>query len=414
MAGDEWIECRLADACSSVDYGFTASASAAAVGPRFLRITDLVSGSIDWNSVAYVAADKATAEKYRLNDGDIVLARTGASTGASAYIKEPPPAVFASYLVRLKPKAEFDGRFLAYYLKSDAFQSFIHGVLGDKSAQPNASASTMTQAPLRAPRETEIQRAIGQILGTLDDKIEQNRRINETLEAMARALFKSWFVDFDPVRAKAEGRDPGLPQHIAELFPDSFEGSPFGRVPHGWHTGAWGDLVTLEYGKALSGYNGPDGAFPVYGTNGKIGSCSTALCNHAGIVIGRKGAYRGVHFSASPFFAIDTAFYVEPKVPLDLRWAYYELLRYDLNGMDSGSAIPSTSRGEFYTIPVAAPPYSLQQRFSDLLAPLWSREAQNEQLSRTLTELRDTLLPRLISGALRVEEAERIASECPT
>jgi len=132
----EWIECKLADACSSIDYGLTASAAEAAVGPRFLRITDIVSGHIDWNTVPYVAADDETVKKYRLHDGDIVLARTGASTGASSYVKSPPPAVFASYLVRLKVKQEFDARFLAYWLKSEDFWSFIRGVLGDKSAHP--------------------------------------------------------------------------------------------------------------------------------------------------------------------------------------------------------------------------------------------------------------------------------------
>ncbi len=149
----EWIECALADACSSIDYGLTASASEHEVGPRFLRITDIVTGHIDWNAVPHVAADDATAAKYRLHDGDVVLARTGASTGASAYVKNPPPAVFASYLVRLQAKPEFDSRFLAYYLRSNDFWTFIRGVLGDKSAQPNASASTMTKAPLRAPKD---------------------------------------------------------------------------------------------------------------------------------------------------------------------------------------------------------------------------------------------------------------------
>jgi type I restriction enzyme S subunit len=202
MAG-EWVECALADACSSIDYGLTASASDHEAGPRFLRITDIVSGHIDWNAVPHVASDDETTVKYRLHDGDVVLARTGASTGASAYVKNPPPAVFASYLVRLKAKPEFDSRFLAYYLKSEYFWTFIRGVLGDKSAQPNASASTMTKAPLRAPRDKDEQRAIAHILGTLDDKMELNRRMSETLEAMARALFKSWFIDFDPVRRNA-------------------------------------------------------------------------------------------------------------------------------------------------------------------------------------------------------------------
>ena len=187
----------------------------------------IASGQIDWSTVPYVAVDDSTAEKYRLHDDDVVLARTGASTGVSAYVKNPPHAVFASYLVRLRARSGFDGRFLAYYLRSDQFREHICGVLGDKSAQPNASASTMTAAPLRAPRDKAEQRAIAHILGTLDDKIEMNRRMNATLEAMARALFRSWFVDFEPVRAKMEGRDTGLPKDIADLFADRLVESDF-------------------------------------------------------------------------------------------------------------------------------------------------------------------------------------------
>ena len=204
MAG-EWVHCTLADACCAIDYGLTASASNQTAGPKFLRITDIVSGQPNWISVPHVAVNDEFTMKYRLYDGDIVIARTGASTGASAYIKNPPPSVFASYLVRLQVRPDFDSRFISYYLKSREFWDFIRGVLGDKSAQPNASASTMTAAPLGAPKGKAEQRAIAHILGTLDDKIELNRRMNETLEAMARALFKDWFVDFGPTRAKDRG-----------------------------------------------------------------------------------------------------------------------------------------------------------------------------------------------------------------
>ena len=109
----------------------------------------------------------------------------------------------------------------------------MRGVLGDKSAQPNASAKTMTQVKVKIPTIHE-QQAIAHILGSLDDRIELNRRMNSTLESMARAIFKSWFVDFDPVRAKIEGRPTGLPDEVASLFSDSFEDSELGEIPKGW------------------------------------------------------------------------------------------------------------------------------------------------------------------------------------
>ena len=249
----EWIHCALADACNAIDHGLTAPASKRPSGPRFLRITDIASGPIDWNSVPCVEVADDTCEKYRLRDGDIVVARTGASTGANAYIKNPPRAVFASCLVRLRVKPDFDPRFIAYFLKSAGFRRFIHGVPGVESAQPDASASTMAAAPLRAPREKTEQRAVAHVLGALDDKIELNRRMNETLEAMARALFQSWFVDFDPVRARVEGRDTGLPGEIAGLFPDRMVDSRLGRTPEGRPISTLGDHLDATRGLSCKG-----------------------------------------------------------------------------------------------------------------------------------------------------------------
>jgi type I restriction enzyme, S subunit len=312
------------------------------------------------------------------------------------------PMTFNQDVKALRPKGAIKTEFLPYLLLGNKQRLLsLVDLAGHGTGRLNTDE--LKSLDVLVPPEGE-QRAIAHILGTLDDKIELNRRMNETLEAMARALFKSWFVDFDPVRAKAEGRDPGLPQHIADLFPDSLEGSEMGPVPGGWQPRSWGDLVSLEYGKALSGYDREDGAYAVYGTNGRIGTHTEALCPHPGIIVGRKGAYRGVHFCAAPFYVIDTAFYVAPKVPLEVRWVYYELLQMDLNSMDSGSAIPSTSRQDFYGVSVLAPPLPAQECFVKLLQPMWLRQAQNERESSTLAALRDTLLPKLISGELRVKD----------
>lgn len=129
---------------------------------------------------------------------------------------------------------------------------------------------------------------------------------------------------------------------------------------HNWVSTTWGELVELRYGRSLKGYKDSDGEFPVYGTNGPVGWCSKPLCDFPSVIVGRKGAYRGIHYSDKPFFVIDTAFYINPKVDLNLKWAYYALLLVDINGMDSGSAIPSTSREDFYAIPVKVPPRGIQ------------------------------------------------------
>ena len=435
MAG-EWIKCILADACRSIDYGLTASASEYEVGPKFLRITDIVNGHIDWNAVPHVAADEVTAAKYRLYDGDIVLARTGASTGASAYVKNPPPAVFASYLVRLQAKPEFDARFLAYYLRSDTFWTFIRGVLGDKSAQPNASASTMTKAPLRAPKDKNEQRAIAHILGTLDDKIELNRKMSETLEAMARALFKSWFVDFEPVRAKMEGRWqrgqslPGLPAHLYDLFPDRLVDSEPGEIPEGWEVATLADFATLnpevwtqETRPALINY--------VDLSNTKWGRIETATSYEAtsapsraqrvlrpgdtivGIVRPGNGSYALIFehgLTGSTGFAVlrpRTAHYVEFVYLAATEPENIETLAH----LADGAAYPAVRPQVLVATPVVRPPDEVSVWFSQATGPMLARISQSERESRTLAALRDALLPKLISGEIRVMDAERFLME---
>ena len=155
----------------------------------------------------------------------------------------------------------------------------------------------------------------------------------------------------------------------------------------GWCETTWGALATLEYGKSLRGYETSVGHYKVYGTNGQIGWHSEPLCPQAGVVIGRKGVYRGVHYSPEPFCVIDTAFYLKPKTEIDVRWAYYQLLTQDINSMDSGSAIPSTSRDDFYALPVRIPPLPEQRAIAHILGTLDDKIELNRRMNQTLEEM---------------------------
>jgi type I restriction enzyme S subunit len=327
----------------------------------------------------------------------VILGRKGAYRGIE-FSHAPFFVIDTAYYV--VPKSEFDMRWLYYAIKHHKL-----GEIDDGSPIPSTTRSAVYVRDFDVPPLAE-QKAIAAVLGALDDKIELNRRMNATLEAMARALFQSWFVDFDPVRAKLDGRKPiGMDAATAALFPEHFDHKAEGVVPTGWNLKRWGDIATLEYGKSIRDYRESNGKYRVWGTNGPIGFHEEALCNSAGIVIGRKGAYRGVHYSPEPFFVIDTAFYLKPKVPLDLKWAYYELLQFDINSMDSGSAIPSTSRDDFYGIPVIVPPPAIQDAFGKIVGGWFAKVFANDHESRTLATLRDTLLPKLLSGELSLPAA---------
>lgn len=153
-----------------------------------------------------------------------------------------------------------------------------------------------------------------------------------------------------------------------------------------WKTYKWGDLISLEYGKPIPDKNLLDGQYPVYGTNGRIGTSNlTPLCKHPSIIVGRKGAYRGVRYSNKPFSVIDTAFFVEPKTSiLDLKWAYYKLLTVNINKMDSGSAIPSTDRYEIYSLSVELPSLDEQRRIAGILGSLDDKIELNRRINANL------------------------------
>ncbi|MDP1607229.1 MAG: restriction endonuclease subunit S [Rhodocyclaceae bacterium] len=170
----------------------------------------------------------------------VTVGRSGASFGVVSYSAVAYwPLNTALYVIDFHGNNE---RFAYYLLKKFDFSGYNSG-----SAQPSLNRNYIHPVPVDVPPLPE-QRAIAHILGTLDDKIELNRRMNETLEAMARALFKSWFVDFDPVRAKRDGRDPGLPKPLADLFPDSFEDSELGEIPKGWGVQRFADTVDIVGG----------------------------------------------------------------------------------------------------------------------------------------------------------------------
>jgi type I restriction enzyme S subunit len=345
--------------------------------------------------------------RTEFSGGEILMTLVG-DIGQCAVV---PPAMAgwnsarAVAVIRLRDPD--DAIFVRLCLLSKPIQHLMD-VWANTTVQPTLNLKEIRQLPLPWPPKHQRD-AITEIVMALDDKIELNRRMNETLEGMARAIFKSWFVDFDPVRAKLDGRQPpGLNAETAALFPDRFEHVNGEPVPKGWSVQRWGDIATLEYGKSLREYKFASGPYRVFGTNGPIGRHTETLCDTAGIIIGRKGAYRGVHYSPEPFFVIDTAFYLQPKTEFDLKWAFYELLSFDINSMDSGSAIPSTSREDFYAIPVCVPSTELLRAFGRTLDPLYARKFANDRQNATLAVTRDALLPKLLSGEIRVGDAESL------
>ena len=341
-----------------------------------------------------------SAEEANADPDTIVIGRVGSYCGSLYFSKQK--CWVTDNAIRANVLDDNDARFLFYLLQTLDLNHWRAG-----SGQPLLNQTILGAIPTSVPEPNE-QRAIAHILGTLDDKIELNRRMNETLEAMARAIFKSWFVDFDPVRAKAEGRDPGLPKPIADLFPDCFKDSEIGEIPEGWEVKPLGELLELAYGKALKEGDRQPGSVRVFGSNGQVGWHDQRLVFGPGIVVGRKGNPGTVTWSATDFFPIDTTFYVVPKDNYrTLYFLFHALRTHDLPSLSADSAVPGLNRNLAYMSKQVVPCGPILDKFDEQICTMFERIHQNDEMSRALAALRDALLPKLISGELRVRDKER-------
>jgi len=360
----------------------------------------------------------------------VTVGRSGASFGVVSYSPiDYWPLNTALYVI------DFHGnnqRFAYYFLKEFDFRGYNSG-----SAQPSLNRNFIHPVPVAVPPLLE-QRANARILGTLDDKIELNRRMNETLEAMARALFQSWFVDFDPVRAKAEGRDPGLPQPLADLFPARLVDSDLGEIPAGWEVYSLGELVETVKGRSYKseelvesdtalvtlksfarggGYR-PDGLKPFAGTYKreqivKPGELVIACTDvtQAAEVIGRPAVVRGTVAYRTLVASLDILI-VRPRHPSMTRAFLYFLggtaaFVAHTYAHTSGTTVLHLAKEAVPCFRFAIPPPQLVEGFDSIARCFLDRIQAMEEESGTLAALRDALLPKLISGELRVKAAER-------
>ncbi|WP_107562159.1 restriction endonuclease subunit S [Candidatus Methylomirabilis limnetica] len=369
-------------------------------------------------------------------------------------------------------RTRIEETFLYYALLSKRNEIFALGAGGSRT--PILNKSGFESITIEAPPLPE-QRAIAHILGALDDKIELNRRMNETLEAMARALFKSWFVAFDPVRAKAEGQarqdgarsgqprkplnvasdlpwpgaqagvgaegDPGLPQPLANLFPDSFQDSELGEIPMGWRAGRLDDVLAelvsgarpkggaVEEGVPSIGAENviglgrydfskekyvPQEFFERLKLNGAAVRAGDVLLYKDGAQIGRK-TYFDCDFPHAECAINEHVFILRPRRSEEQRFLFFWLdqasMTQEIVSLNSNSAQPGINQPGVRGLPVLLPKDEVVDAFDQLVARLTARLFANCKESRTLAALRDTLLPKLISGALRIDVAERLIKE---
>ena len=431
----EWTQTTLEALSRSVSYGYTESASSDPIGPHFLRITDIQNGVVDWSSVPYCPISGKNHQKYKLKGGDIVVARTGNSTGENYFFAGDHDAVFASYLIRFSIDETLAlPKFVWYTMRSPNWWAFVNQSKTG-SAQAGANAKILGRFPIDLPPLSEQSR-IAHILGSLDDKIELNRRMNATLIGMAQALFKSWFVDFAPVldnalaagnpipdvlAARAEVRRQALAngtadREAAKSFPDAFlETEEFGWIPAGWNIHkmsdvadlTWGDTQVTKKSYTAEGYTaysakGPDGFLSYYDFD-KVGIVLSAIGSNSGQSFLAHGKWSCIKNTIRLWAndSDDTSFYLYHVVSAPSFWP----LR--------GSAQPFISQSDARNCRCLVPEREITREFGSMVADLYRKTWDNESQNVTLCKLRDILLPKLITGELSIADAEQL-SQSPT
>ncbi|MEI6830147.1 MAG: restriction endonuclease subunit S [Synechococcaceae cyanobacterium ELA445] len=366
--------------------------------------------------------------EYLLKAGDIVFGRKGAVERSAQVQPDEDGYFLGSDGIRIRLNVEeCDPKFISYQLQTTAHRSWmIQHAAG--TTMPSLNEGIIRRIPIVLKPLAE-QKAIAAVLGALDDKIELNRRMNAKLEEMARALFQSWFVDFDPVRAKLDGRQPvGLDPGTAALFPEHLEDSPLGHIPKGWevrtieslcdvitsggtparmHMAYWepGTIPWFKTGELLDG--------PLIDAEEKISKegLTKSACKlwpagtilfalYASPTVGRFG----VLTKPSTANQAAAALIAKPIYGVPFLMGLLYEARAELQRVAVGAAQQNINQGVLKSHVVIAPPPALAKAYSVKVAPWFDQRIKLAEQSRTLATLRDTLIPKLLSGELKVKD----------
>jgi len=404
-------------------------------GVVVLRSSNIRNGRLDLSNPSFTDENhyNERSKRARIQAGDLVITRE-APMGEVCLIPGNLRCCLGQRMVMLRPDGnKCHSKYLLYALQSRRVQSQIKSHEGTGSTVSNLRIPVLKELAIPSP-SIETQKAIAHILGTLDDKIELNRKTNETLEAMAKALFKSWFVDFDPVRAKTEGRPTGLPAEISDLFPDSFEDSELGEIPRGWQCSPLADQ-SIYISRGISPAYCEEGGVLVLnqkcirdsrvsfekarrhdpkrkqiigrkvrrfdalvnstgvGTLGRV--AMMPICPEVVVVDSHVTVVRGSDDKES-FFISSTLLNRQTEI---------EALGEGITGQTE------LSRVALGSVPVTFPSSQLIFAYFDSAYTIQDKIEKNDQASVALASTRDTLLPKLISGEIRIPDAEKMLEE---
>ena len=429
-----WRYAAVADCCAknSVTYGVVQPGAALATGKPIVRVNNFRDTRIDVSDVMYIAPEiEAKYDRTRLKGGEVLLTVVG-SVGQVAVVS-PRLSGFnvARAVAVLHPLPHVQAEWIALCLRSPLSQHLL-GSRANTTVQTTINLKDLRALPVPLPPDGERQ-LIASFVGPLDDRITLLRETNATLEAIAQALFKSWFVDFDPVRAKMEGRPPeGMDEATAALFPDGFEESELGLVPTGWRAATLADAFEINPKRALK-----KAAIAPY-----LDMASLATSGHCVQPPISRTAGSGAKFSngdtllarITPCLENGKTAFVDFLEPGEVGWGSTEFIvlrakaswpdymgyllcrhpafrDYAIQSMSGTSGRQRVQNEVLARYPLVLSGDEIARAFGEILDSVQCRIAANHAMAQTLSTLRDTLLPRLISGQLRLPDIEHALKE---
>lgn len=382
----KWEEKRFRELCSDISYGYTESATYSEVGPKFLRITDITSDYINWEKVPFCKISEQDFEKYKLQYNDIVIARTGATSGYNQQFRENIDAVYASYLIRFRiDESKAYPRFVYYYLQSSAYKGFVNNYISG-AAQPGINATVLSKLKIPLPDE-KTQKHIVTALSAYDDLIEANNRRIELLEQIAQELYKEWFIRF---------RFPG---HENTKFENG--------IPKGWNFGKFKNELTYNTGKLDSNAAVCDGEYSFYTCAKTVYKTNTFCFDGECVLLGGNNATGdfSLFYANEKLDAYQRTYIVVPQNPLlSCVYIYFVLKDYLLQFKTAsiGATTKFLTKGMLDKAKILIPDDKTIVRYNEMTKSMFDQIVALKSQNENLISQRDMLLPRLMSGKLEV------------
>jgi type I restriction enzyme, S subunit len=396
---------------------------------RYLDTGNVTKGQIDQIVVYDPEVDKIPSRAKRIvENGDLVYSTVRPVKKHHGLLKDIPDNLVVSTgfaVLRSKYPEKFDTRYIYHLITQEFVTNYLQGIAeNNTTAYPALNPSDLTNLEFEFP-SIKVQKSVSDFIGALDDKIEVNQKMNQTLEEIAKAIFKSWFVDFDPVHAKAEGRSTGLSQEISDLFPDELVDSEVGQIPKGWNATPLneffspkdervGERLIKEFSSTNMGIQPRDAK---YKKKLSASSAKNKVAHKGDFVFGLSRALLNFGLMLEDIGAFSSAYkiYEVSRGFQFSRFIYRQFLikpQYYYQAVSASSREgQSISQKSLLGLKVLVPTDSVLEKFNSLELQLWEKRGLLTQENKVLSELRDTLLPKLISGELRVPDAEKFLEE---